>query len=263
MENQKREVSLAFAVGIIFVPLICGWFLLRDGYSTKARVLGLGWTGLIVLITLFGGDRADSSTSNPSAIAKNEAQQSQKDKATSKVKIPESALIPYTKENGFEKTVKKYGPRLKEIEQYRKLAAEKVMASGKCDSVVASDLSTTKSSLKHLSFWVDCNNGTRVYLDENEIKAGAPVVTQKEKAWTETNAMMACENAIKANATRPSTVDIHHFSGRSFYVAPTTQVAVMRLDFDAKNAFGEEDPFTAICTFPPGEDGTIEVQRRQ
>lgn len=48
----KREVSLLLAVAVIFVPYIASWFLLRKGYSQKAKVLGMGW--LIVVVLIYG-----------------------------------------------------------------------------------------------------------------------------------------------------------------------------------------------------------------
>lgn len=177
-------------------------------------------------------------------------------------KIDPSALYAYTKQGGFEKTISKYGSRLKEIERFRRKAAEKAIDSGKCDSVVTSELSDSKSSLKHLEFWVDCNNGERIYLDENQLKNGGEVVTQKEKVVGEADAMTACIDGIKANASFPSSVDIHYLSGKSYYVAPTTSNVVLKMDFDAKNALGAELPYRAVCTFPAGGEPSIEIHQR-
>ena len=74
--------------------------------------------------------------------------------------------------------------------------------------------------------------------------------------------MSACREAIKARALIPSEVDIHTILGTSFYKAPTTHNVVLRMDFDAVNAFGKEIPYTATCHFAPGEVGEIEIQAR-
>ncbi len=177
-------------------------------------------------------------------------------------KISSSALSPYTKQ-GYPKTVAKYGSRLKEIEALRRKAAEMAVDSGKCDFVLMSELSDSKSDLQNLNFWVDCKNGERVYLDELQIKKNSPVLTQQEKSWTQESAMSACREAIKARALIPSEVDIHSILGTSFYKAPTTHNVVLRMDFNAANAFGKEIPYTATCHFAPGEVGEIEIQPRQ
>lgn len=177
-------------------------------------------------------------------------------------KISSSALSPYTKQ-GYPKNVEKYGSRLNEIESLRRKAAEMAVDSGKCDFVLMSELSDSKSNLQHLHFWVDCKNGQRVYLDEFQIKKNSPVLTQEEKSWTQESALTACREAIKARALIPSEVDIHTILGTSFYKAPTTHNVVLRMDFDAKNALGAEIPYTATCHFAPGEVGAIDIQPRQ
>lgn len=177
-------------------------------------------------------------------------------------KISSYALSPYTPDQ-YPKTVQKFGSRLPEIERMRRRAAEMAVDSGKCDQAQIVELSDSKSTLDHLYFWVDCRNGERIYLDEFQIGAGSAVKTQKEKAWTKEAAMRACSRAIKDRALLPSEVDIHVILGTEFYQAPTTHNMVLRMNFDAKNAFGAELPYTATCHFPPGEVGTIEIQQRK
>ena len=176
-------------------------------------------------------------------------------------KISSYALMPYDAKN-YPKTTKQYGTRLEEIEQLRRKAAEMAVDSGKCDFVEIVELSDSKSTLKHLHFWVDCRNGERIRLDEFEIKAKGSVLTQKEKAWDEASAKNACRDAIKARAMIPSELDIHDIIGTSFYEAPLTHNVVITMDFDAKNAFGIDIPYTAKCYFQPGEVGVIELNKR-
>lgn len=176
-------------------------------------------------------------------------------------KISSSALSPYTKQ-GYPKTVEKYGSRLEEIELLRRKAAEMAVDSGKCDFVLMSELSDSKSSLSELHFWVDCKNKQRIYLDEFQIASKSNVLTQEEKSWDKSSALKACQQAIITRSLIPSEVDIHTILGTSFYKAPTTHNVVLRMDFDAKNAFGSEIPYTATCYFQPGEVGSIEIETR-
>ena len=176
-------------------------------------------------------------------------------------KISSSALLPYTKK-ASPKTVAKFGSRLKEIEKLRRKAAEMAVDSGKCDYVFYSELSDKKSTLHHLYFWVDCRNKERIYLDEFQIKKSGAVLTEKEKAWDKESALRACKKAIKERALIPNSVDIHTILGTSFYEAPVTHNVVLRMDFDAKNAFGVKKSYTAICHFEPGEVGDIEIKKR-
>lgn len=46
-----RPVSNLLAIGIFFVPIIFAWYLLRPGYSNRAKVLGFGW---LIVATAIG-----------------------------------------------------------------------------------------------------------------------------------------------------------------------------------------------------------------
>ena len=84
--------------------------------------------------------------------------------------IAEIALSPYTKKS-YPKTVEVFGKRLKEIEILRKKAAEMVLDDKRCRYVDESQLSTSKSHIEMLYFWLDCDNyKTRINTDEQEIR---------------------------------------------------------------------------------------------
>lgn len=75
MEQQEKKVSLLLAVGIVFMPYIFSWFLLKDGYSKKARTWGLGWAAIIILM-YFSGERNSIGSKKQTEIANtNQAQQ--------------------------------------------------------------------------------------------------------------------------------------------------------------------------------------------
>ena len=48
----QRSVSPLLAIGIFFFPIIFSWFLLKEGYSRMARVLGFGWLAFCMVITI-------------------------------------------------------------------------------------------------------------------------------------------------------------------------------------------------------------------
>jgi hypothetical protein len=177
-------------------------------------------------------------------------------------KIHPSGLSPYTMK-GYPKTVAKYKTRLKEIESFRRRAAELILDSGKCAFIEYVELSDTKSSLNNMTFFADCRNGQRVYLNEKDITKRKKVLTQAEKSWNKETAKEACIDKIKSSAILPSELDLHHFTGTSVYKAPTTQNVVVKINFDAKNLLGAELPYTATCHFPPGKAGTVDIQFRR
>lgn len=176
-------------------------------------------------------------------------------------RIQPYAIDKYTPDQ-YPKTTAKYRSRLAEIERFRRTAAERVIDSGKCDYVENVQLSD-ESSLRSLKFFIDCANSNRIYLTEAELKSGSEVRTQSEKAWDEGEAIVACQALAKRQATIPSSVDFHSFTGTSARTAMTTGNVEVLLDFDAKNAFNAEIGYTARCIFQPGRQGSIEIALRQ
>lgn len=70
----SRSVGFWLGVGIFLFPVICVWFLLRQGHSTTSRVIGFAWLA-VVLVAMASGDRpsskpapASSSQSQPAKV---------------------------------------------------------------------------------------------------------------------------------------------------------------------------------------------------
>lgn len=49
---QRRQVGFLLGIGILCLPFIFVWFLLKPGYTTFARVVGFGWLALAVLFVV-------------------------------------------------------------------------------------------------------------------------------------------------------------------------------------------------------------------
>lgn len=64
--------------------------------------------------------------------------------------------------------VKKLESRLPEIEKFRRLAAQKALASGKCQRVEADEL-TSKSKQESLEFLINCSSGASFHFNETEL----------------------------------------------------------------------------------------------
>lgn len=56
---SQRPVGYLLALGIFIAPYIFGWFVLRAGYSTLARVVAFGWCFIILTtaITMHSADQ--------------------------------------------------------------------------------------------------------------------------------------------------------------------------------------------------------------
>lgn len=66
-----RSVGFWLGSGIFLLPMIFAWFLLRQGYSTRSRCIGIAWL-VLTLIAVLGQQGKDlaSSTAAPSQPAK-------------------------------------------------------------------------------------------------------------------------------------------------------------------------------------------------
>lgn len=45
----RRKVSFLLGLGILFVPMIFVWFLLREGHSKRAKIIGFTWLVIAIL----------------------------------------------------------------------------------------------------------------------------------------------------------------------------------------------------------------------
>lgn len=77
------------------------------------------------------------------------------------------AIPPYDPGN-LSDLVKNFKDRLPAIERLRRLAAQKVLASGQCQRVEASELNI-KSTREQLIFLVNCSSGQGIHISENEL----------------------------------------------------------------------------------------------
>ncbi|MGY2186183.1 OB-fold protein [Pseudomonas sp. SDO5591_S426] len=63
----KRNVSFLLGIGILFLPFVFAWFLLRNGHSLLARILGFGW--LILGVLAMAGTPSSTSSHNSNSVA--------------------------------------------------------------------------------------------------------------------------------------------------------------------------------------------------
>lgn len=66
--TPQRKVGILLFIGILFMPIIFVWFLLRKGNTTSARVLGFGWL-LVLFFLLSNVDKPSKSASGNTTVA--------------------------------------------------------------------------------------------------------------------------------------------------------------------------------------------------
>ncbi|MFD2178888.1 hypothetical protein [Veronia pacifica] len=53
---MNRKVSFFLQVGIFFLPMVFSWFLLRNGYSKRARAIAFSWLAFTLMVGLLGNE---------------------------------------------------------------------------------------------------------------------------------------------------------------------------------------------------------------
>ena len=150
--------------------------------------------------------------------------------------------------DGWEKTRREWGSAgVKRINAAMPKVAEKVAQSDTCDYVELVGLSDRGKPKQQAVFYVDCKNGQRFYVSEDDLKSDAGVVSKNAKTAgiSDVTAITACEDSVKSQLNFPSTFD-RDVLNTSVYRAPTGNIAVM-FTFQAKNALGVELPQRAKC----------------
>lgn len=149
---------------------------------------------------------------------------------------------------GWDRTRREWGSTwIKRINEAMPKVAEKVAHSPGCDYVELVGLSDRGKPQQQAVFYVDCRNGQRFYVNEDDLKSDDNVVSKNEKTAgiSDGNAIRACEDSVRSQLNFPSTFD-RDLLNTSVYRAPTGNIAV-QFTFQAKNALGAELPQRARC----------------
>lgn len=172
--------------------------------------------------------------------------------------ISEYVYTKYTKDQ-FPRLYQNWGDEwVAKISELEKKAVHKIANErNSCDSIEMAALSENKSTpKKEAVFFIDCANGERFYVSQNDLDSGVEIRSQTEKAISQSDAYDQCIQMVKLNAKYPSTVNFKMLDSNGF-TAKTTGNVVINLSFDAKNSFGAELPAKARCVFTP--DGKKEI----
>ena len=181
-------------------------------------------------------------------------------------KVPEWVIAPYTKQ-GYPKTFKKFKGRIDELNTYRIKAANKAASDRECKNVVAAEISSS-ATYNNMLFFVDCQTSSggfkRFKFTESQLNnSNSYLLSESDKAYTQSEATKLCEGLIKRNANYPSTVGVNLYSVgyRKFETLGNVHVT---MNFKAKNAFGLTLKYKAKCIFKPGDpNGEITISERQ
>lgn len=157
-------------------------------------------------------------------------------------------IIPTEKGKGYDKTIDKYGvARIKEINELIPKAADLMSKNKNCDKLWNVALSSNRGTKDNVVIFGDCNNGSRFYLTEKEINESKTALSGKEKLdKMSLDLMNLCDEMAKATLTHPSTFDKSIW--RSGVSVDDYKITIVS-GFSAKNSFGLELKYKAVCVF--------------
>jgi hypothetical protein len=148
------------------------------------------------------------------------------------------------------------------LERLRGQAVVIATSWAECDEVTASDVMQSRGKPEgRLAVRIRCANGTRFYLDQEEIEANRlPALAKSVAGLSDAEAVGACEAKVRSGLAQPASLR---------RLPPSTDVerdpgsgAVVTFEFDAKNGFGFPLAMQAQCIFAEREIARMEVSPR-
>ncbi len=134
--SEKRKVGFLLALGIIFVPFIFTWLLLRKGHSTTSRLIAFPWM-IFFIIVGFLSPSEHVATSPPSQEAEQTINSTSSSKPAAGLALPSfgSQIVTYDKykriEDGmsYSQVVSIVGAEGEELSRNKMPGVRGVMAS--------------------------------------------------------------------------------------------------------------------------------------
>ena len=156
-------------------------------------------------------------------------------------------VVPYSQKNMPKLYANWGGEWVKKINAMMPKVVAKVANNPKCDTPEIVELSDNRSRVKKEAvFFVDCKNGERFYVSQNELVQDQPLKPESEQLKGEPHMyIQACRESVKNHLQFPSSFDDEILSTTA-RKTPSGNIEVV-MPFTAKNALGIEIPQTARC----------------
>ncbi|ALT07399.1 hypothetical protein [Moraxella bovoculi] len=167
-------------------------------------------------------------------------------------------VVPIT-QKGFPKTYKTWGKKwIDDINATMPLAVNHIAKSEKCDEPIDVSISDNRSKpKKEVVFFVDCKNGERFFISQEELKSNTMVEAESEKLAEAHKYIRPCVDAIKQQLNYPATFDEKTLSIRAY--KGTSGNVVVEVPFTAKNGFGVEIENMGKCVIDTQNNSTVEI----
>lgn len=171
-------------------------------------------------------------------------------------------VVPYTKKN-MPKLYASWGANwINKINNMMPKVVEKAAQNPKCDEPEMVDIADNRSIVKKEAvFFVDCKNGERLYISQNDLNANAIVKAESEQLEGEpSNYIQPCREAIQAKLQFPSSFDDELLSITARKM-PSGNIEVI-IPFTAKNGIGNELSYTGRCLITTRKEIEVSLENR-
>lgn len=162
-------------------------------------------------------------------------------------KIADHAILKMT-ENSYPKMYKSLGKKAFERANELMLAAAELASKSKSCDVVDMVNVSSKSTSSNIEYFIDCQNGQRIRINEKDLKRGGEPVTEAQKtaSISDADAVKMCVEKVKSMLSLPSTFKSGMFDHGVARHKTTGNIEVL-INFKAKTLIGIELPASARC----------------
>lgn len=168
--EYERSVGFLLGLGIFLLPLIFAWFTLRQGHTTRARVISFVWLILVLFLSFPRNDEPAPAPVQATPTPTKTTPAPTQNAPTKQIDIAENAFSVYTKE-AYPKMHAQYGDDgLRAFTAHDANAGFMVAGLPECDRVEYVGYSEQRSNYPtNLVSFVDCANNNRFYVSNGQV----------------------------------------------------------------------------------------------
>ncbi|HPI25986.1 MAG TPA: hypothetical protein PLO57_05920 [Candidatus Cloacimonadota bacterium] len=90
---QPKRIGCLLLLGILFVPYVFVWFLLKPGYKKTARILGFSWLIIVLLIIIIPGKGGNEPAAGVKSVVEKPSIESDSTIVDTPTTIPEAKVV--------------------------------------------------------------------------------------------------------------------------------------------------------------------------
>jgi hypothetical protein len=159
---QPKRIGYLLLLGIVFVPYVFVWFLLKPGYRKTARILGFSWLIIVLLIIVIPNKGGNEPADGVKSVVEEPSIESDSTKVDTPTPIPEEEVVAVSIEDMMPQKQKNFIEVLKkawEKSEYEYTDVEKYKLMKERRNAVSNGFQMTDwvGSVSHKEYRQDAN----------------------------------------------------------------------------------------------------------